>query len=483
MSAIIPNLIGCTLSAGELHLRFLEYLGAGTYGAVYFAYDVASSPDDPKCYAVKCLLKHPKGSDQHRFQEREIAYHQAASEHPNVVKLHHVIEERHYVYLVLDYCEGGDLFNSIIDRRAFVHNDARLKKVFLQLLDAVHSCHDLGIYHRDLKPENIFVSEDDEELYLGDFGLATKNKLSANFGCGTSFYMSPECVGIYSSRRPYTTSYSDIWALGVILTNMITGRSPWHSASPKNDTGFRAYMREGPSYLHRVLAVSQPASEILGRIFELDPSKRITINQLRVAIRECDTFFRDAPDAMRATLSPVTVVPEEVVQEADIADCCHEDPLFYYPLDDEPMYTQALTTPYVLATSATMCDISTVMNGPDAPSHDEANDDNTAVFEDSPPMSLASSDSDISSSGYSSSGSESDGPATPETHAQDLATVVPNLSLDLADERPTCDSSMVLGECDITAVGSKSSLSMEKNKAPRSWERLASVVQRIKILV
>lgn len=190
-SAILPNFTDLILTSGRMRLRLLNQLGCGAYGVVYLAHDLNAPKDAPSHYAVKCLLKQPEGSEFHKLQRREIAYHHAASCHPNVVKLHHIIEEEFYLYLVLDHCPGGDLFTAIIDRGDFINNDTRIKKTFLQLVDAVHACHDLGIYHRDLKPENVLCSENGEDVFLSDFGLATRTKVSANFGCGSSYYMSP----------------------------------------------------------------------------------------------------------------------------------------------------------------------------------------------------------------------------------------------------------------------------------------------------
>ncbi|PCH40752.1 kinase-like protein, partial [Wolfiporia cocos MD-104 SS10] len=290
-SAILPSFLGVVLTSGDMRLRMLEVLGHGAYGVVYLAQDLNYSSSQPKYYAVKCLLKQPEDSEHYRLQQREISYHKAASSLPNVVRLHQVIEDDFYMYLVLDYCPGGDLFSAIIDRGVFIDHNERLRRTFLQLLDAVHDCHDIGIYHRDLKPENIMCSADGEDIYLCDFGLATRHKLSVNFGCGSSFYMSPECIGDCTGRKPFVTSISDIWSLGIILTNLITSRNPWHVASPSEDVAFAAYLQQGETWLRRMLPISRGACSILARIFVIEPERRITLHELRNAIKELNSFF------------------------------------------------------------------------------------------------------------------------------------------------------------------------------------------------
>lgn len=181
------NLTGTRIDNGALEL--ISVIGLGAYGVVYKA--VAR---DGKYYAVKCLNKTGLDSRQRSFQRREIALHTLASSHPNIVTLHNVIETSTCIYVVLAYCSDGDLFAQITEKSTYLGHDDLIKSVFLQIVDAVEYCHRLGIYHRDLKPENILCDAAGERVVLADFGLATAEKTSGDFGCGSTFYMSPgEC--------------------------------------------------------------------------------------------------------------------------------------------------------------------------------------------------------------------------------------------------------------------------------------------------
>lgn len=189
------GLVGQTIDAGRLKL--VKVLGEGAYGVVYHAVEQhegaggSSSKTSSQEFAVKVLTKVDSQSPVGQCQSREIVAHKIASDHPGIITLHDVVEDDWFIFLVLDYCPGGDLNNAVVERQVFCQNDALIKSVFVQILDAVQSIHDKGIYHRDLKPDNIFVSEDCSTVRLGDFGLATDLAVGRNFGCGSSFYMSP----------------------------------------------------------------------------------------------------------------------------------------------------------------------------------------------------------------------------------------------------------------------------------------------------
>ncbi|KAK3306530.1 kinase-like domain-containing protein [Chaetomium strumarium] len=370
-------------------LQLRDIVGTGAYGVVYSAVDIETNAR----YAVKCLSKFnadgtPLDRRQVAFQSREIRLHYLASTHANVVSILKIIDYLDCIYVVLEYCPEGDLFYNITERRQYVGKDELAKKVFLQLLDAVEHCHSLGIYHRDLKPENILVSDQGETVKLADFGLATSDERSEDYGCGSTFYMSPggssiiiffltflfrvksfpnlfrtkahaerkdtrplftfslcspnnispllpkltcclsllylECLD-QSARRPfYYCAPNDVWSLGVILVNLTCGRNPWKQASYEDST-YRAYATS-QDFLKTILPVSDELNDILGRIFNRNPDERIRLPELRARILACSRFT-EQPTA--APLPKLSVSPDQptdyVCEESLIMDSEYYD--------------------------------------------------------------------------------------------------------------------------------------------------------------
>ncbi|CAG8066231.1 unnamed protein product [Penicillium salamii] len=295
-------------------LELTRVLGVGAYGVVYTAVDIHTN----QIYAVKALNKHGLDPRQLKFQQREIRLHHLASQHPNVVSLVRIMDSPDCTFVVMEYCPEGDLFSNITDKGNFVGNDFLAKSVFLQLLDAVQYCHSMGIYHRDLKPENVLVTDQGMTVKLADFGLATTDYYTTDFGCGSTFYMSPECQ--QSNARPmscYMSAANDVWSLGVILVNLTCGRNPWKRASVEDST-FQAYLKD-PFFLKSILPLSSEMVCILSRVFERDPCKRITISELRQVILECPRF----------TENPMVQpwVPEDYIPQPPIPNFMPMEPL------------------------------------------------------------------------------------------------------------------------------------------------------------
>ncbi|TBU58697.1 kinase-like protein [Dichomitus squalens] len=499
MSAILPNFAGFTIARGCFHLRLVDKIGSGAYGVVYLAQDLAPGPRGAPFYAVKCLLRQPDGSELARQQQRELAHHRALSDVPGVVSVHAVIEEEFYTFIVLDYCAGGDLFAAIMERATYVNNTPAVKRTLLQIVDALAACHERGIYHRDLKPENVLCSADDAQVYLADFGLSTRNERSTNFGCGSSFYMSPECLGIYSKKTPYRTAPCDVWALGTIFCNLITGRNPWYIASPEADQGFRLYLREGPAWFHKNLPMSVGAAEILGRIFEINPKRRITLPELRKAIEELDTFYPQAAPSTAAVAPSQPIVAELSVQvaadsvnmpsHARSQSAAAASPVSERPSDKpagDELRPLTLSLPSPLSENFLSLSLSAAATATFVNTDTTASHFSETLDEVWPPSASAGAASSVitgtpeaTSDSGEESGEESPGPVTPETLAQETSEspVVPELRLD-ADSPMAASASLPQVDLNVALEAVKGEEMSRKRRG--SLSRIMDGMKRIR---
>ncbi|KAF7884565.1 uncharacterized protein EAF02_004901 [Botrytis sinoallii] len=283
-------------------LLLSRVLGSGAYGTVYYAQDLSTGKE----YAVKALNKRnaygqPLDARQRLYQSREIALHWSASAHPNIVSMYKILDDPDCTYVILDYYQEGDLFSNITEGGRYVGHDALIRSIFLQILDATEHCHRLGIYHRDLKPENILVANSGHTVCLADFGLATQEPTSRDHACGSTFYMSPECLE--QSYKPYRCAPNDVWSLGVILVNLTFGRNPWRQAS-WDDATYNAFLKN-PDFLKTILNPSDELNLILQMIFQQDPESRITVPELRLRIQQLPGFYASSSQGSGRTPTPI----------------------------------------------------------------------------------------------------------------------------------------------------------------------------------
>jgi serine/threonine protein kinase len=294
--------------------QLLEKLGSGSYGVVYRAVDLdcVDSPTGQTSYAVKCMLQPDVSERRKVFNVREIEIQLQVHSHPNVLTIHEVHEDEDLVYIVCDFMSGGDLYDHVFATKSqFYGNDELVRSVFLQVLEAVEFCHDNSIYHRDIKADNILCSADLRHVVVADFGLATTRSSSSQFGCGTSYYQSPGELDYLPSNDSlsnqlkeclredcgdldsYSTRYGDIWSLGIVFINMITGRTPWGKAA-MSDPCFEAYVSDR-RWLCMHLPLSPEAERLAFRMLELNPRLRISLEDLKDEIKHARTFFATKP--------------------------------------------------------------------------------------------------------------------------------------------------------------------------------------------
>ncbi|KAK7023918.1 kinase domain-containing protein [Favolaschia claudopus] len=281
----LPDLTGMHLE--DVELQLVSLLGSGAFGKVYKARDTATFEDDPTYFAVKCMQRYQSNTRGLQMQQNELMAHTMVSELPNVVSMYGHLHVGEFTFVVMELCNGGDMFSAMVKRQIYRGKHELIKQAFGSILDAVESIHANSVYHRDLKPENILLCDSEgTDIRIADFGLSTRNAISKQFGTGSRYYMSPESMdkecGCYSARS------SDLWALGVILVNMITGNYPWHHAD-LSDAGYAAF-REDEDYLLQVLPISKEANTLLQWCFNSNPLRRPTLSELRDAVNGIEEF-------------------------------------------------------------------------------------------------------------------------------------------------------------------------------------------------
>jgi tetratricopeptide (TPR) repeat protein/predicted Ser/Thr protein kinase len=214
-------------------------------------------------------------------------------DHPNIVKLLDAVEESDKQYLVMEYVEGGSL-RDLIDEQSRLPLEAVLN-IALDVADALTRAHRLSIIHRDIKPDNVLLAEDGTPR-LTDFGVArlgNRSRLTQSGSViGTYAYLSPEaCNGLELDER------ADIWSLGVMLFEMLTGRVPFQEASTA--AILTAILTKPAPDLQRLRPGAPPALiDLIYRMLEKDRDRRISSvrlvgAELEVIIRGLDTPLRD----------------------------------------------------------------------------------------------------------------------------------------------------------------------------------------------
>ena len=198
----------------------VKQLGKGGYGKVY----EVKNKKTGEVRACKHLSKlNVKDLDKFR-REIEIM---KKMDHPNIIKIYEVFESERSLYIIMEECKGGEIFDRIIEhiQNKQMYSEKDAANIFQQVMSCIQYCHNQNICHRDLKPENLLYlnpgSEKDNRIKVIDFGLSQAcDRLKTKVG--TAYYVSPEILnGNY-------THLCDIWSAGVILYILLSGDPPFN---------------------------------------------------------------------------------------------------------------------------------------------------------------------------------------------------------------------------------------------------------------
>ena len=202
--------------------------------------------------------------------EREIVIMKLVS-HPNIMGLYEVWENKTDLFLVLEYVDGGELFDYLVAKGRLSEEEA--VHYFRQIIEGVAFCHSFNICHRDLKPENLLLDKRNKLIKIADFGMAAlelPDKLLET-SCGSPHYASPEIV----MGKPYHGGPSDIWSCGIILYALLSGHLPF------NDNNIRHLLMKVQSGKYQMPPnLSPEARDLIERILVVNPEERITISEI-----------------------------------------------------------------------------------------------------------------------------------------------------------------------------------------------------------
>ena len=247
--------------------KIKEVIGEGTFSKVKLGINTITKEK----VAIKILEKSKiieKDDLERIFREMKII---KQLNHQNIVKVYEIFENNEYYFIIMDYCEGGELFDYIVKKERLKEEETAY--FFYQIINGIEYIHSKGIVHRDLKPENLLL-KGDKILKIIDFGLSNyfNEKKLLTTPCGSPCYASPEMV----SGNKYNGFDIDIWAIGVILYAMLCGYLPFEDED--NNILFQKILEcnlEIPEFL------SELSIDILHKILEVNPNKRIKIEDIK----------------------------------------------------------------------------------------------------------------------------------------------------------------------------------------------------------
>jgi TolB-like protein/predicted Ser/Thr protein kinase len=278
------------------HYRLLEKLGEGGMGVVYKAEDTKLR----RPLAIKFLPPGLAGDMEARLRFEREAQAAAALNHPNIVTVYEIGEHDGRTYIAMEYVDGRSL-KDLLAAGPLPFPDA--VRIIVQVCDALERAHAAGIVHRDIKPGNVMVGKDGR-VKVVDFGLAKLQDAArltvAEATLGTVHYMSPE-----QARGEDVDARSDLWSLGIVMAEMVSGRLPFAGAHPQSV--LRAAINDEPALAFPPApAVPAGFADIVRRLLAKAPQDRFA-GAAEVAARL--RSLAGHPSAATVSIRPAFVTP------------------------------------------------------------------------------------------------------------------------------------------------------------------------------
>eukprot|EP00897_Mesotaenium_endlicherianum_P006396 jgi/Mesen1/5785/ME000293S04937 len=265
-------------------------IGSGNFGVARLMRDKKTK----ELIAVKFIERGEKIDEN---VQREIINHRSLR-HPNIVRFKEVFLTATHLGIVMEYAAGGELFERICNAGRFSEDEARY--FFQQLVSGISYCHNMQICHRDLKLENTLLDGSPApRLKICDFGYSKSSLLHSQpkSTVGTPAYIAPEVL----SKKEYDGKTADVWSCGVTLYVMLVGAYPFED--PDDPRNFRKTIGRIMSVQYTVppyVRLTPECKHLLSRIFTANPTKRITMPE----IRQHSWFLKNLPADLLAENDP-----------------------------------------------------------------------------------------------------------------------------------------------------------------------------------
>ena len=192
-------------------------------------------------------------------------------DHPNIIKIFEFYNSKDAFYIITEYCEGGDLFKLISQKKIFT--EIQCAYIMYQVLSAIKYCHKMKIMHRDLKPENILIYKHNKEkdfydVKICDFGTSIFFKKGEwqSKSCGSVYYVAPEVL-----KKKYN-SKCDLWSCGVIMFMLLTNKTPFGGRTNKE---ILTNVSQGIYNKHYLQSCSETTLDLIAKMLKKDYKLRI----------------------------------------------------------------------------------------------------------------------------------------------------------------------------------------------------------------
>ncbi|KFW05439.1 Serine/threonine-protein kinase Nek5, partial [Eurypyga helias] len=196
--------------------EIIKKIGEGSFGKIFLA--------KRKVDNEQCVIKEINLTKKEKEASQKEVILLAQMKHANIVTFYASLQEKNKLYIVMEYCDGGDLMRRINMQHGVLFDEDQVLNWFVQISLGLKHIHDKKILHRDVKAQNIFLSNNGKVAKLGDFGIARQLNSTMEFArtcVGTPYYLSPEIC----ENRPYNNK-TDIWSLGCVLYELCALKHP-----------------------------------------------------------------------------------------------------------------------------------------------------------------------------------------------------------------------------------------------------------------